>query len=70
MGLSQISNESDGNTADMFTVEELNDKSLGRIARNPSFVADCNDLVSSAIPAGQDMEIWELEMVDRLEKEA
>ena len=58
------------NTADMFTVEGLNDKQLGRIARNPSFVADYNDLVSSTSPAGQNMKVWESEMIKRLKKDA
>ena len=57
-------------TADLFTVEGLNDKQLGRIARNPSFIADYNDLVSSTSPAGQDMKVWESEMIDRLKKDA
>jgi len=60
----------DVNTSDMFTVEGLNDKQLGRIARNPSFVADYNDLVSSTSPAGQDMKVWEFEMINRLKKDA
>ena len=60
----------DGNTADMFTIEGLNDKQLGRIARNPSFMADYNDLVSSTSPAGQDIKVWEFEMVNRLKKDA
>ena len=60
----------DINTADMFTIEGLNDKQLGRIARNPSFMADYNHLVSSTSPAGQDMKVWESEMVDRLKKDA
>ena len=51
----------DSDTADMFTIEGLNDKQLGRIARNPSFVADYNSLVSSTSPAGQDMKVWEFE---------
>lgn len=55
---------------DMFTIEGLNDKQLGRIARNPSFIADYNDLVSSTSPAGQDMKIWEFEMINRLKKDA
>lgn len=55
---------------DMFTIEGLNDKQLGRIARNPSFVADYNDLVSSTSPAGQDMNMWEFEMINRLKKDA
>ena len=54
----------------MSKIEGLNDKQLGRIARNPSFVADYNDLVSSTSPAGQDMNIWESEMINRLKKDA
>ena len=60
----------DSNTSDMFTVEGLNDKQLGRIARNPSFVADYNHLVSSTSPAGQDPKAWEFEMTNRLKKDA
>lgn len=55
---------------DMSTIEGLNDKQLGRIARNPSFVADYNHLVSSTSPAGQDMNMWEFGMVNRLKKDA
>lgn len=58
------------NNEDMFTVEGLNDKQLGRIARNPSFIADYNHLVSSTSPAGQNAHAWESEMVDRLKKDA
>nr|WP_181718311.1 replication initiation protein RepM [Psychrobacter sp.]QJS05255.1 replication protein, Rep3 family [Psychrobacter sp.] len=60
----------DGNTADMFTIEGLNDKQLGRIARNPSFIADYNHLVSSTSPAGQDTKAWEFEMINRLKKDS
>lgn len=60
----------DQETADMFTIEGLSDKQLGRIARNPSFMADYNHLVSSTSPAGQDMKVWEFEMVNRLKKDA
>ena len=60
----------DENTADMFTVKGLNDKQLGRIARNPRFIADYNELVSSTSPAGQDMKMWEFEMINRLKKDA
>ena len=59
----------DPDTADMFTVEDLNNKQLGRIARNPSFVADYNHLVSSTSPAGQDPKAWEFEMTNRLKKD-
>ena len=60
----------DRDTADMFTVEGLNDKQLGRIARNPSFMADYNHLVSSTSPAGQDPKAWEFEMINRLKKDS
>lgn len=65
-----VSEERDASTADMFTVEGLNDNQLGRIARNPSFVADYNHLVSSTSPAGQDPKMWEFEMINRLKKDA
>lgn len=55
---------------DMFTVKGLNDKQLGRIARNPSFIADYNHLVNSTSPAGQDPKAWELEMINRLKRDA
>lgn len=60
----------DANTADMFTIDGLNDNQLGRIARNPSFMADYNHLVSSTSPAGQDTKAWEFEMINRLKKDA
>lgn len=66
----KLEDSRDCNTADMFTIEGLNDKQLGRIARNPKFMADYNHLVSSTSPAGQDMKVWEFEMIDRLKKDA
>ena len=63
-------NSRDIDTADMFTVEGLSDGQLGRIARNPSFVADYNHMVSSTSPAGQDPRAWEFEMINRLKKDA
>ncbi len=62
--------ERDINTADMFTIDGLNDKQLGRIARNPRFIADYNHLVSSTSPAGQNSKEWESEMINRLKKDA
>ena len=62
--------ERDADTADMFTIEGLNDNQLGRIARNPSFMADYNHLVSSTSPAGQNAQAWEFEMINRLKKNA
>ena len=57
-------------TADMFTVEGLNDKQLGRIVRNPAFMAEYNHLVSPTSPAGQSQQGWEFEMINRLKKDA
>ena len=59
----------DSDTADMFTIEGLSDKQLGRIARSPNFMADYNHLVSSTSPAGQDPKVWEFEMINRLKKD-
>ena len=64
-----ISNR-DANNGGMFTIEGLSDQQLGRIARNPSFMADYNHLVSSTSPAGQDMNAWVVEMINRLKKDA
>ena len=66
----KIQNARDGSTADMFTVEGLNDKQLGRIARNKQFITDYNHLVSSTSPAGQDPKAWEFEMINRLKKDS
>lgn len=60
----------DPNNGDLFIIEGLSDKQLGRIVRNERFVADYNDLVSSTSAAGQDMNAWEFEMVNRLKKDA
>jgi len=60
----------DIDTADMFTVEGLNDKQLGRIARNPQFVTDYNHMVSPTSLAGQTQQGWEFEMINRLKKDA
>ena len=60
----------DVDTADMFTVEGLNDKQLGRIARNPQFITDYNHMVSPTSAAGQSDSGWEFEMTNRLKKDA
>ncbi|MBE0407944.1 replication initiation protein RepM [Psychrobacter sp. AOP22-C1-22] len=62
--------ERDENTADMFTTEGLSDKQLGRIVRNPTFMAEYNHLVTPTSPAGQSQQGWEFEMVNRLKKDA
>ena len=64
-----VSKERDASTADMFTVDGLNDKQLGRIARNPAFMAEYNHLVSPTSPAGQSQQGREFEMVNRLKKD-
>ena len=66
----KISKLYDLDTADMFTVDGLNDKQLGRIARNPAFIADYNHLVKSTSPAGQNPNDWEFELINRLKKDA
>jgi len=60
----------DPHTADMFTVEGLNDKQLGRIVRNPAFIAEYNHLVTPTSPAGQTAQGWEFEMINRFKKDA
>ena len=59
----------DIDTADMFTIDGLNDKQLGRIVRNPVFMAEYNHLVSPTSPAGQSQQEWDFEMVNRLKKD-
>lgn len=53
----------------MFTINGLTDKQLGRIARNQQFIADYNHLVSSTSPAGQNSQAWEFEMINRLKRD-
>ena len=60
----------DRNTADMFTVEGLNNNQLGRIVRNPAFMAEYNHLVSPTSQAGQTQQGWKFEMINRLKKDA
>ena len=63
-------NARDIDTADMFTVGDLNDNQLGRIARNPQFITDYNHMVSPTSAAGQSDSGWEFEMINRLKKDA
>ena len=66
----KVAQQRDSATADMFTIEGLSDKQLGRVVRNTQFIADYNHLVSSTSPAGQDPKAWEFEMINRLKKDA
>ena len=65
----EVSVERDANTADLFTIDGLTDKQLGRIARSQQFITDYNHLVSSTSPAGQNSHAWEFEMINRLKRE-
>ena len=56
--------------SDKSNIEGLNDKQLGRIVRNPSFITDYNHLVKPTSPAGQNPNDWEFEMINRLKKDA
>ena len=60
----------DPHTADMFIIDGLNDKQLGRIVRNPTFMAEYNHLVSPTSLAGQSQQGWDFEMVKRLKEDA
>ena len=60
----------DADNGDILTIEGLNDKQLGRIVRNPAFMAEYNHLVSPTSPAGQSQQGWEFEMMNRLKKDA
>ena len=40
------------------------------ITRNRRFVVNYNDIVSQTSPTGQNMKVWESEMIDRLKKNA
>jgi len=63
-------NQRDPNTSDMFMIDGLTDKQLGRIVRNPAFMAEYNHLVTPTSPAGQSQKGWEFEMINRLKKDA
>lgn len=65
----EVRGERDSDNGDMFTVDGLSDKQLGRIARNKQFMADYNHLVSSTSPAGQTEQGWEFEMINRLKRD-
>lgn len=62
----EVAEARDASNGDMFTIDGLSDKQLGRIARNKQFMADYNHLVSSTSPAGQTEQGWEFEMINRL----
>nr|WP_181718244.1 RepB family plasmid replication initiator protein [Psychrobacter sp.]QJS05208.1 replication protein, Rep3 superfamily [Psychrobacter sp.] len=65
-----LDSKRDSYTADMFTIDGLNDKQLGRIVRNPAFMAEYNHLVTPTSSAGQSQQGWDFEMVKRLKEDA
>ena len=65
----KISKLRDVDTADMFTIDGLSDKQLGRIARNQRFKADYNHLVSPTSAANHDNDAWQYEMINLMKKE-
>lgn len=56
----------DGNTADMFTVEGLSDKQLGRITRCPKFIKDYSHTISANSSINKDMNEWSDYFVQKL----
>lgn len=54
---------------DLFTIQNLSNAQLGRIARNPAFMSDYNHLISPTSPANGSLSAWEFEMVNRLKKD-
>ena len=65
----KVTEARNANNGDIFTVDGLSDKQLGRIARNKQFIADYNHLVSSTSLAGQTEQGWEFEMINRLKRD-
>jgi plasmid replication initiation protein len=65
----KLTNGRDCNTSDMFTIEGLNDKQLGRITRSPQFIRDFSDLISPTSAINKDMNAWSTEFVDRIKKD-
>lgn len=59
----------DASNEDMFTIEGLSDKQLGRIARNPKFKTDYNHLISPSSPANHSDDAWMYEIMNRLKKD-
>lgn len=56
----------DQHTADMFTIDGLNDAQLARITRDQRFKSDYNHLISPTSPINQDPTLWVTEMVGRI----
>ena len=62
--------ERDENVADMFTIDNLTDKQLGRITRSPKFIKDYSDKISPTSAINKDMNAWSVHFVQELKKDA
>ena len=62
--------ERDANTADMFTIDGLTDKQLGRITRSPKFIKDYSDRISASSDINRDMNLWSTHFIQELKKDA
>lgn len=62
--------ERDADTADMFTIEGLTDKQLGRITRSPQFIKDYSDRISASSDINRDMNLWSTHFIQELKKDA
>ena len=58
--------ERDKNTGDLFSIENLSDAQLARVARNKQFVADYNHIISPQSNANNDMNEWVKVMVTKM----
>lgn len=56
----------DENNLDLFSIENLSDKQLERIARNKLFIADYNHLISPQSNTNNDMNEWVKVMVSKM----
>lgn len=59
----------DDTTGDLFSIENLSDKQLERIARNKQFMADYNNLISPQSNANNDINEWVRVMVTKMKSD-
>lgn len=68
--VSSKAHERDADTADMFTIDGLTDKQLGRITRSPKFIKDYSDRISASSDINRDMNLWSTHFIQELKKDA
>ena len=59
----------DDTTGDLFSINNMSDAQLARIARNKLFIADYNHLISANSTANNDMNEWVRVMVAKMKKD-